>query len=411
MPNLLDFMDQLLNSGSSWVYAVIFAIALLEGFVLTTFLINGTIAIVAIGALLAQGYLNPIYALTCIYVGTLSGDSLSYFLSARLQKFKAIAGRLQAYDSYRAPLARRPFVFTILGHFTPYLKGMNAFLAGGILPWKSWLLADVIGALCGTLFLTGLGAAGSYLFTFGIVNAIHFYAGIAILFFIFIFWFSSNSVCKLGGDRNSPSLFCPRHRNWKRLFFLLYYPFWHPIRWVEALLRKFPSRALRKNLREAFPDVRAGDIFLIRLHAMAPWGKWAHSAIALGNNRFCHGFGKIITKHRLEALPIRYAIVHLRVKCDESTANHAAVTASEMIGKRVSILARNGDTSKFSCAGLIFYAYKQAGIALVDHKIPRVVPDDLINSPYIEIVRTVFTESTRVQKNGKGISKGDEQLV
>ena len=36
-------------------------------------------------------------------------------------------------------------------------------------------------------------------------------------------------------------------------------------------------------MARAFPDVMAGDIFLVRLHAPAPWGRWAHTAIAVNH--------------------------------------------------------------------------------------------------------------------------------
>lgn len=409
MSSILHLVDQLLSSGSPWVYAAIFAVALPEGFVLTTFLVSGTIAIAAIGALVARGYFNPVFAFGCIYLGTLLGDSLSYLLSTRLQYLPAVAARLRAYDAYRAPLARRPFIFTVLGHLTPYLKGVNAFLAGGVLSWRSWFLADAVGALCGTLFFGGLGAMSSFLLTSGALSAIQVYGGIALLCLFILLWIRSTTNCRLRSATASPSLFCPRHRNWKRLFFIVYYIPWHIVRWVEALLRKLPSRSLRKNLSAAFPDVRAGDIFLVRLHSPAPWGKWAHTAIALGDNRFCHGFGKTITAHRLEALPIRYAIAHLRVRCDDDTALRAAAAASEMIRKPVSIFARRGDISKFSCASLAYYAYATVGIMLHEHEIPRVIPDDLISSPLLDVLRVVFTEHTRAQTARQGAPDADHQ--
>jgi membrane protein DedA with SNARE-associated domain len=400
MPDVLQFLDQLVSSNSPWIYAIIFAVAVLEGFVLTTFFVSGTIAIAATGALVARGLLSPSLAFLCVYLGTLLGDSISYLLSARIQHFPSVADKLRAYDHYRAPLARRPFAFTVLGHLTPYLKGVNAFLAGGVLPWRKWFLADAVGAFVGTLFLGSLGAAGARLLAAGSFNSVQLLVGVMALGLIILLWVKSSASYCRPRAAGSPSIFCPRHRHWKRVFFLLYFVPWHVVRKVESRLRKLKTRKLIKNLADEFPDVRAGDIFLVRLHSPAPWGKWAHSAIAVGNNRFCHGFGKVITAHRLEALPVRYAIAHLRVRCGNDVARRAAYAASEMIGRPVSIFARSGDTSRFSCASLISHAYATAGVALHDQRLPRVVPDDLFNSPLVDVVRVVFTEHTR-RKSGR----------
>jgi hypothetical protein len=330
-------------------------------------------------------------------------------LSTRLQHLPFVRNRLRAYEAYRAPLSRRPFVFVVLGHLTPYLKGVNAFLAGGILPWKDWILADILGAFCGTLFFGGLGAAGAYVVTSKTMGTIQVCVGLAVLGLVILLWVRSAPYCRPRRNADSPSVFCPRHRNWKRLFFLLYFIPWHLVRKVEGRLRKLPTRALVKDLKAVFPDVRAGDIFLVRLHSPAPWGRWAHSAIALGEGRFCHGFGKTITAHRLGALPVRYAIAHLRVRCDDETAARAAAAAIEMIGKPVSILARNGDTSKFSCASLVTYAYAAAGVALHVREFPRIVPDDIFNSPHVDLMRVVYTEQIRDQSMRKEVLDADSQ--
>jgi hypothetical protein len=240
-------------------------------------------------------------------------------------------------------------------------------------------------------------------------NSIHRYIAIAFLCLCLAVWLFSFRTYRLKSAAEQSSPCCPQSRNWKRAFFLFYYYPWHLVRWAEALLRQLPTRAQRNDLSAAFPDVRAGDIFLIRLHAVAPWGKWAHSAIALGNNRFCHGFSKTITAHSLQALPIRYAIAHVRVRCDMITAETAANIAAAKIGTPVSILARNDDTTRFSCASLIYHAYATAGIALHNHKITRVIPDDLINSPYVDIVRIVFTEQTRTQGVRQEITHAHQQ--
>jgi len=177
------------------------------------------------------------------------------------------------------------------------------------------------------------------------------------------------------------------------VFFALYYPLWRPIRLVEAAMRRLPTRSAHPNLAVAFPDARAGDVFLVRLHAPSPWGRWAHTAIALDPDRFCHGFGDFITEHRFDEFPVRYTVAHLRVSCDDETAARAAAAAAEMVGRPVSIFARPDDTSRFSCVSLVLYAYRSVGVDLRPEAVGRVVPDDLFRSPRVHLVRLVLMEN------------------
>ncbi len=397
---MFDLIQQLLISDSPWIYAAIFVAAVLEGFAVTTFAVNGTIVFVALGGLLAKGYLNPPAVVASIYVGTMLGDGLTFMLSTRLQRIRAIARHQRGIEKYRMPLVRGPFRFLALAHLTPILKNVSALLAGGVLPWRTWIRAEAVGAFCGTLFFTGLGA----LATTVVLNARHQNVasalfGIAVLSGVVIIWMRALRPCRIAGICATPSDPRLRGRNWKRFFFLAWYPLWKPIRMVEAALRLLPTRSCHPDLAQAFPDAMPGDIFLVRLHAPAPWGKWAHTAIAIDRDRFCHGFGKVITEHAFGGFPLRYRIAHVRVKCTPEEAARAAAAAAQMIGRPVSILARPDDTSKFSCTSLACYAYATVGITLGPETAGRVVPDDVFHSPQVELIRSVSTEG-RMERKG-----------
>lgn len=213
--------------------------------------------------------------------------------------------------------------------------------------------------------------------------------------------------CRIAGVCETRMNDRSKGRNWKRIFFILYFPFWRPIRMVEAALRKLPTRSSHPDLAAAFPDARAGDIFLVRLHAPAPWGKWAHTAIAIDRENFCQGFGKTITAHRFDAFPVRYTVAHLRVKCDARTAARAAAAAAEMIGRPVSIFARPDDTAKFPCTSLVCFAYASVGVTLGPENVGRVVPDDLFHSPQVELIRIVFTEGRPEGKGARNVEQQD----
>jgi len=389
-----DRLEEWLTNSGPWLYAGIFVLAVLEGFILTTFLTNGTIAFIALGGLLVHGYLNPAATISAIYIGTVTGDSLTFLLSGRLRNLPLVARQRQRFDRFIAPLAVSPFRFIVLGHLAPYTKSIGALLAAGVVPARKWLKAELIGAMAGTLMFTGIGAAGAAAWG----NAQHSNAltgilGLVILFIIVITWVRAMRPCKLADRCGTHPRPRPRRRFWMCVWFMVYFPIWHPVRWVEAALRKLPSRSKHPDLAAAFPDARAGDIFLVRLHSPAPWGKWAHAAIAIDADWFCHGFDKTITQHRFNSFPIRYTVAHLRVKCDAGTAAAAGAVASQMVGRRVSIFANPADTSTFSCTSLVCHAYKAAGCDLRAGRLDRVTPGDLIDSPLTGVIRTVKTEN------------------
>lgn len=386
-------IHQLLNASSPTIYIAVFVMAVLEGFIVTTYVANGTIGFVVLGGLMARGDLNAPATLGCIYVGTIIGDTLTYVMAHRLQQFAWVARYQQTAAKYRAPLAQSPFMFVVLAHLTPYLKGMSAFLASGVVPWRAWLRAEAVGALCGTLLFTGLGAAGVQVFmNAGSVDTVTL-AGISVFAAFILLWVRALRPCRIAGICSIRGADVRVARTWwKRLFFVLYFPFWHPVRWLEGAARRLPSRSAHPDMARAFPGATAGDIFLVRLHAPAPWGRWAHTAISVNADGFCHGFGDAITAHRFDEFPVRYTVAHLRVKCAAATAALAARAAEGMVGRPVKILAHRDDTSTFSCTSLVHYAYRTVGLDLAPEITGRVVPDDLFHSPHVTLLRIVHTE-------------------
>lgn len=384
--NIETYIEDLVRAAGPWVYPTICAVAALEAFVLTSYLVNGTIAFVLIGVFVAHGTLDPALAVGAVYLGTLVGDAGTFALSHRLQGVAFIRKHLAKVDHHREPLQRRPARFIVAGHLTPYLRALLPLLAAGIVPWRKWLAIELGAAALSSCFFVGIGYFAANAILSLDVSATISLVGLVALAAIALFWLGLRS-CPL---RRSPRRSSP---DWRRaLWFYAWYPLWYPIRKAEAGLRSLPGRRLRQALREAFPDVRPGDIFLIRLHAPAPWGKWAHSAIAVDRRYFCHGFAKRISEHSIAALPVRYAIVHLRVRCAPEVAAAAANRAREQVGKPVSLRALRGEWHRFSCASLIANAYAVHGVELGDPARRRVVPDDLYFSTEVEILRLVHTE-------------------
>jgi membrane protein DedA with SNARE-associated domain len=380
-------------TSSEWVYALLFAIAIAEAVVITSFVISGTIGFVAVGALVAHGLLDPLWSGLAIYLGTLAGDLTSFKLAGMLQRVRFVAAALGRLAPLREPLGRAPMRFIILGHFTPYLRALMPILASGVVPLRTYILIEMIAALLGTIFFMSLGFAGAHAIAEmnfqAVLAAVGAVAGLALL----ALWIRARRpFCPLRPGRVA------MWQNWRRTaWFLIWYLPWQAIRWMECRLRGTPSRRLCRSLAASFPDIRAGDIFVVRLHAPAPWGRWAHSAIAITPTTFAHGFASEVEVHRIEALPVRYAIAHLRVRCDEGTAERAAIHAMACVGTPVAILAGRGETNRFSCASLVGHAYHRAGVELVGTAVARIVPDDLFSSAAVELVRIVHTEKVSKQ--------------
>ncbi|WP_291295379.1 DedA family protein [Elioraea sp.] len=375
-------------ASTNWVYAVLFVVAMAEAIVITSFAISGTIGFVAVGALVAHGLLHPMWSGLAIYAGTLAGDLISFLLAGALQRVGFVATALGRLAPLREPLAAAPARFIIAGHFTPYIRALLPVLAAGVVPLRTYIAIELVAALLGTAFFLSIGYLGAHMLAHIAVETVLAGVGVVAGLMLVALWIKAQRPFCPRAPGNGAMRRPAMRASW---FFIWYLP-WQAVRWIECHLRGTPSRRLRRSLASSFPDIRAGDILVVRLHAPAPWGRWAHSAIATSASTFAHGFASEVEAHSLEALPVRYAIAHLRVRCNDVTADQAAQFAQACIGMPVSIRARRSDTHRFSCASLVTHAYRKAGLELVDEGIARIVPDDLFTSPAVELVRIVHTE-------------------
>lgn len=380
-------------TATKWAYVFIFLLAIAEASVLTSYFVSGTIAFVIIGVLAAKGMLDPVWSVLAVYVGTLVGDVATFLACRAFQRVKFIAAALEKFQALREPLKQAPARFILVGHFTPYLRSMLPLLAADIVPLRTYLAIECIGAMAGTVFFVGLGYAGAQILAdIELNNALTAVGVVAGGMLVAMWIYSRKPFCRLKPDRR-----IKRKNLWRAVWFYLWFVPFQLARWIELWLGRSPSRRLRRSLAASFPDIRPGDVFVIRLHVPSPWGRWAHSAIAIDSRNFCHGFASVVTAHTISALPVRYAIAHLRVRCDEPTAEAAAEIARACVGFPVSIAACPEETGRFSCSSLIAHAYRQVGIELVDRAVSRIVPDDLFTSPHLELVRIVHTEQVRQQ--------------
>lgn len=379
-------------AASEWIYAIIFAVAVAESVIVTSYVISGTICFVVVGGLVGGGVLAPIPSFFAIYTGSLCGDLAGYIFAERFSRTAFVASALRRLEPLMVQFRRGPTLLIFAGQLTPYARALVPLLAANTMPLKTYLLIDLCAALVGTLFYMSLGYVGAGMFGNAGQETVIKFVGIGIVLSIVACWTQSRF-------SSSPSVAAKPDllRLGRTIRFLIWFLPWQVIRKLENALRGTPSRRLRRCLADCFPDVRPGDIFVVRLHAPAPWGRWAHSAIATSPLHFAHGFGSHVSAHSIASLPVRYAIAHLRVRCSDEVAASAAAAATSSKGKPVSVLARRGDTERFSCASLVVHAYGQSGIELVPGSINRIVPDDLFTSSAVDLVRIVSTEKVKRQ--------------
>ena len=124
----------------------------------------GDLAMLLAGYRVAQGMMNPLWALILLEVATLLGGSILYWLGARggrplLQRY----GRYVRLDRAKlerteAWLQRRPGVAIAVGRVTPGLRNLTVLAAGVFaVPYRTFLPAFALGSFVYILFFFGLG--------------------------------------------------------------------------------------------------------------------------------------------------------------------------------------------------------------------------------------------------------------
>lgn len=140
-----------------------------------------------------------------------------------------------------------------------------------------------------------------------------------------------------------------------------------------------------------------GDV-IVTASTVISWWRWGHAAIVVDGDR-----GLVVESTRIgsdsqcnyaSVFIDRPSIMVLRPKVDEETKKQVANYAKEnLVGlpyqPTVGILSKkNPKTLKHTqCSHLVWYAYKQYGIDLDSNGGLLVLPQDIANSPYMEVVQ------------------------
>lgn len=177
---MLEYLTETAQNSQyvNWSYLLVFLFSLAENSLYLGFVVPGTILLIVAGGLAQQGILSlPLVFLTA-GLGTIMGDSASYwmayFASVKLLKTHKIQSFL---GRYRYRINQSIGKFVLLAHHSIYIRSLIPTIAGVLkINYKRWVVFDIIGALlsCSMFILIGwLGAtaiqAKSYLSIIGLV--------------------------------------------------------------------------------------------------------------------------------------------------------------------------------------------------------------------------------------------------
>ena len=157
--HLLD----LAQAYGAWIYGILFLIVFLEtGLVVTPFLPGDSLLFVA-GAIAAAGELNVHGLVILLIAAAIAGDSLNYsigrYLGPRVFRFDDSRFFKRAYvDRTHAFFDRHGGKALIIARFVPIIRTYAPFIAGiGVMPYRRFLLFNVVGAVLWVVLLTYAG--------------------------------------------------------------------------------------------------------------------------------------------------------------------------------------------------------------------------------------------------------------
>ena len=157
--HLLD----LAQAYGAWIYGILFLIVFLEtGLVVTPFLPGDSLLFVA-GAIAAAGELNVHGLVILLIAAAIAGDSLNYsigrYLGPRVFRFDDSRFFKRAYvDRTHAFFERHGGKALIIARFVPIIRTYAPFVAGiGVMPYRRFLLFNVVGAVLWVVLLTYAG--------------------------------------------------------------------------------------------------------------------------------------------------------------------------------------------------------------------------------------------------------------
>ncbi|MFZ2038396.1 MAG: bifunctional DedA family/phosphatase PAP2 family protein [Minisyncoccia bacterium] len=160
MDFLLNFLSGIQAIGH-WGYLVAFLFAFLESLAMVGGFIPGSTAVVFLGFMCFQGYLNIYILLLVVVIGAISGDNISYWLGTKGKGYFKEENKilktqhLQVSEKFFAKHGNKSI---ILGRFIGVIRPMVPFTAGlSRMKYKIFLFWTVVGGIIWATFHICLG--------------------------------------------------------------------------------------------------------------------------------------------------------------------------------------------------------------------------------------------------------------
>lgn len=156
-------LGEFFHQYSLWAYVFLFIIIFIEtGLVVTPFLPGDSLLFVT-GAIAASGLVNIPSILVMLYIAAIAGDSVNYeighSLREKVQKREKIPLiKMENIEKSQDFLKRNGGKTITIARFMPIIRTFAPFVAGaGKMPYKSFILYNVIGGISWVTLLFGIG--------------------------------------------------------------------------------------------------------------------------------------------------------------------------------------------------------------------------------------------------------------
>ncbi len=377
------------------VYMGLLALAALEAFTPTAYLVPGTLGVAAAGGFVQVGKLNPLLTLFAVWCGILLGDIASFLLARKfgdvLRRWKSVAALLGRAESR---LQNHPVAFMLLSRLSPFLKNAAAPAAGLIgWPLRRFLALEVVAALIDACWFLGIGYAVSA--SVGSVTEMPVAAriiGVVALLAVVGFFIGRGRKCRL--QRTLPSALLKAKRSFGFLVkcLLLVGP-WE----VGGRLAKragfFDKPEYRAALTRAVELAEPGDVVLVGRTIDAPWGRYSHAMLVVWTpigKALVHAYETGVQVTPVKAAPMCGRVAVVRIECTREQREAMVKAAWAQLATPFKLGSRKPDASPQSalnCIGLVAWAAAQAGVVLDDVPVGGVlVPDDILVAANVRII-------------------------
>jgi membrane protein DedA with SNARE-associated domain len=151
-------------SGAWWSYLVVFVVSMLDAFFP---LVPSETVVITGGVLASSGDMSLALLIACASVGAIVGDNISYCLGSWLgeRRVKRVFGGAKsraAFEWAERQLQVRGFYLIIVARFIPGGRTAVTFSCGYLhaMPWRRFIVADVIAGLLWGTYAALLGYIG-----------------------------------------------------------------------------------------------------------------------------------------------------------------------------------------------------------------------------------------------------------